>query len=91
MPNRGTQQDQPKKRRPDPTTTPDDDQAQEGDVMRMDEAGNKVQQARPTGAAGDADLEAAETDNDADIDEDAEDAEDEEGDEEGDEPIGGRV
>lgn len=85
MPNRGTQQDRPKQRRPDPTTTmPDDDEAQQGDVTRMEEAGNKPKRAQ----SADADMDDESKFDSADSDESDLDDDDEEGDSE---PIGGRV
>jgi len=79
-----TQQDQPKTRRPDPAATPDDDEAPEGDVTRMEEAGNKL---------GDRRQAAAEIDNDEDSDADETDEGEDEDleDDEAEEPIGGRV
>jgi hypothetical protein len=77
-----TQQDQPRKRAPEPAITAnDDDETPEGDVTRMEEAGNKLGGGR----------QAAE--DDADVDEtDAADSDDEVlEDDEAEEPIGGRV
>jgi hypothetical protein len=81
-----TQQDQPNKRRPDPTTTPpDDEEAHEGDVTRMEEAGNLPrrggqQAADPAGLADEADVDETDEGEDEDLEDD-----------EAEEPIGGRV
>jgi hypothetical protein len=77
-----TQQDTPK-RRPDPTTTsPDDDEAQTGDVSRMEEAGNTPRRAGQ---------QAADESDEADIDETDEGEDEDLEDDEAEEPIGGRV